>query len=93
MDFVNPPIAVGHEAVHAFATLQTSAGTLRLLSPTDCVKDRLAAFFYWNDMQALEQAVLVGKAHQIDYKDLKKWAQIEGHIQKFKEFLKEVDQR
>src|SRR3989344_5326076 len=42
IDFVNPPISVGQEAVHEFSTLSTSTGSLQLLSPTDCVKDRLA---------------------------------------------------
>ena len=31
---------------------------LKLLSPTDCVKDRLAAYYHWNDRQSLEQAIL-----------------------------------
>src|SRR5271155_4947133 len=36
IDFVNPPISVGHESVHHFNTLKTSVGSLKLLSPTDC---------------------------------------------------------
>lgn len=35
IDFVNPPISVGHEAIHEFKTLKTSTGSLRLLSPTE----------------------------------------------------------
>jgi len=34
---------------------------LCLLTPTDCVKDRLAAYFFWNDLQSLGQAVMVVK--------------------------------
>ena len=90
IDFVNPPIAVGHESIHQFITLTTSAGSLKLLSPTDCVKDRLASFFYWNDTQALEQAFLVAEDHPIDLKDLKRWATVEGFEKKFEEFLHKV---
>jgi hypothetical protein len=87
IDFVNPPISVGHEAIHKFSTLKTAIGSLQLLSPTDCVKDRLASFFHWNDAQALEQALMVAEEHTIDLKDLKQWAKVEGFEKKFTEFL------
>lgn len=45
IDFVNPPIAIGNEMIHHFKTLKTSIGSLQLLTPTDCVKDRLSSFF------------------------------------------------
>ena len=91
IDFVNPPITVGHESVHQFNTLQTSVGSLQLLSPTDCVKDRLAAFFYWNDSQSLEQALMVAEDHVIDLKDLKRWAKVEGFAKKLLEFLRRLE--
>lgn len=90
IDFVNPPIAVGHESVCEFSTLKTSIGSLKLLSPTDCVKDRLASFFHWNDPQALEQALLVAEERTVDFKDLKRWAKAEGFEQKFQEFTQKV---
>ena len=88
LDFVNPPISVGNESIQHFKKIKTSFGSLQLLTPTDCVKDRLSAFFYWNDAQALQQAVLVAENHTIDLKDLKRWAKAEGHFNKLKEFLK-----
>jgi len=90
IDFVNPPISIGHESIHQFSTLKTSVGSLQLLSPTDCVKDRLASFFYWNDAQALEQALMVAEDHAIDLKDLKRWAKAEGFEKKLIEFLNRI---
>lgn len=90
IDFVNPPVSIGHESIHEFNILETPSGSLRLLSPTDCVKDRLASFFHWNDLQALEQALLVAEDHPIDLKDLKRWAKGEGFEKKLKEFLKQL---
>lgn len=87
IDFVNPPIAIGNESIRHFDTLKTSTGTLKLLTPTDCVKDRLASFFHWNDQQALEQALFVAKDHHIDINDVERWAKAEGHQEKFKTFL------
>jgi hypothetical protein len=67
--------------------LKTSSGMLQLLSPTDCVKDRLASFFYWNDQQAFEQAKLVTETHRIDIRNLKQWAKKEGFSKKLNQFL------
>jgi hypothetical protein len=90
VDFVNPPVAIGNESIRHFETLKTPAGTLKLLTPTDCVKDRLSSFFHWNDRQALEQAVLVAKDQPIDLNDIKRWAKAEGQEEKFKLFCKEI---
>jgi hypothetical protein len=90
LDFVNPPIAIGNEAIRHFETLKTPAGSLQLLTPTDCVKDRLSSFFHWNDAQALDQAVLVAQDQKIDWKDVKRWAKEEGHQAKLKIFLKKL---
>jgi hypothetical protein len=93
IDFVNPPIAIGNESIQHFKTIKTSFGSLQLLTPTDCVKDRLASFFHWNDAQALEQALLVAERHKIDLKDLKRWAKIEGHSDKLKAFISALASR
>ena len=90
LDFVNPPIAIGHEPIRHFEMLSTRAGSLQLLTPTDSVKDRLASYFYWNDEQALEQALLVAKNHKIDLKDLKRWAKKEGFLSLLKPFLEQL---
>jgi hypothetical protein len=90
LDFVNPPIAIGNESIRHFETLNTPAGSLQLLTPTDCVKDRLSSFFHWNDEQALEQALIVAKAHLINLNDVKRWAKKEDHQEKLKMFLKRL---
>jgi hypothetical protein len=91
IDFVNPPIAIGNESISHFETLQTSRGSLKLLTPTDCVKDRLASFFHWNDQQAFEQALLVAKDHHIDLSDIERWAKAEAHLEKFIFFVKKLE--
>ena len=86
VEFPTGPLTVGDERVHTVATRDTGVGRLRLLSPTDCVKDRLAAFFHWNDTMALEQALLVAKEQPIDVADLRRWANLEGQIDKLTVF-------
>lgn len=82
VEFPTGPLTVGDERVHEVVTRDTGAGRLRLLSPTDCVKDRLAAFFYWKDKMAFEQALLVATEQQIDIADLRRWAMAEGQADK-----------
>lgn len=92
VEFPTGPLTVGDERVHTVATRDTGVGRLRLLSPTDCVKDRLAAFFHWNDTMALEQALLVAKEQSIDVADLRRWANLEGQIDKLTVFEEALPQ-
>jgi hypothetical protein len=90
VEFPTGPLMVGGQRIDRVSERNTPAGQLRLLSPTDCVKDRLAAFFHWNDRQALEQAVLVAKAQDVDLDDIRRWSKSEGHEAKFQEFKKRL---
>jgi hypothetical protein len=90
VEFPTGPLMVGDQRVHTVLQRKTSQGRLRLLSPTDCIKDRLAAFFHWNDRQSLEQAVLVARAQWIDLNELQRWSKTEGNEAKFQEFRKKV---
>ena len=60
-----------------------------MLTPTDCVKDRLASYYHWNDKQALDQALLVcnDKPKKIDIKEIQRWSKQENHLEKFEFFL------
>lgn len=91
IDFVNPPVAVGYAPINHFTTLQTTFGSLQLLTPTDCVKDRLASYIHWNDAQAFEQALLVAQEHQINFEDIKNWAKNERGLEKFNKFMERLD--
>ena len=88
IEFVSPPVAVGEEMVYKFGSLDTPFGHVVLLTPTDCVKDRLASFFHWQDMQALEQAIMVFQDQKVDLKEIERWAKSENHLDKFKEFTR-----
>lgn len=86
IEFPPGPLTVGNQRVERVSVRETPVGTLRLLSPTDCVKDRLAAYFHWNDRQSLEQAVLVAKSERVNLADIRRWSHAEGHPQKFLDF-------
>ena len=92
LDFVQPPLAIGNAPVKQLSNIKTKNGIIKLLTPSDCVKDRLAAYFYWDDKQSMEQAILVAKTNTLDYKDIERWAKEELNLIKYKEFLKKIDE-
>lgn len=59
-------------------------GTLRIISPTESVKDRLAAWYHWKDRQSLNQARLVAHEHDIDIEEVRQWSLREGMELEFK---------
>ncbi len=83
LEFPAGPLAVGDEAPQKIIVLSFETGELLTLSPTDCVKDRLAAYFHWNDQQCLEQALLVASASDIDIAEIERWSLKEGNEKKF----------
>ena len=93
VEFPGVATQIGDQPITEFAERKTKAGTLTLLRPTECVMDRLAAFYHWNDPQGLEQAILVALAHPVDLKAIERWSQKEGMKKKFTGFLQELKTR
>ncbi len=90
IDFVTEPVAVGSEIITKFEKILTKYGTFKLLKVTDCVKDRLSSFYYWDDRQALNQALDVCMDHQINLKEIQRWSKKEGFESKFVIFEQEL---
>ncbi|MBE7536069.1 MAG: hypothetical protein HS124_10120 [Anaerolineales bacterium] len=86
IEFPDGPLSVGEEPVKEISEFELSTGTLQVLSPTDCVKDRLCAFYFWNDLQGLEQAILVTKSQRVGLKEIKRWSKVEGKEKEYKSF-------
>jgi hypothetical protein len=90
VEFPPGPVGVGARVVTEFAERETAVGVLLLLSPTDCVMDRLAAYYHWKDPQALEQAVAVATRHPVDLTAIEDWSREEGASERFSEFEERV---
>lgn len=87
VEFLLPPLSVGQEPVREVCDKRLGRLMFRLLSPTDCVKDRLAAFYHWNDRPSLEQAILVCRDTAVDLEEVERWSVAEGMREKFSAFL------
>lgn len=91
LEFPPGPPSVGKEPIKEVKVLNFSTGELRIISPNDCVKDRLAAYYHWGDRQSLEQAVLVAKDNHVDLDELERWSQVEGKLTAFQEIRKRLE--
>lgn len=88
VEFPPGPLAIGNDPVNNWVFIETPLGTFSLISVTDCVKDRLAAFMHWGDREALKQAVWVARdqSDQCDLNEIEQWALREGGQAEFQEF-------
>jgi hypothetical protein len=90
IEFPSAPLAIGQEQITAdkIAEIETKQGTVRLLSPTDSVKDRLLWWYLESDRQCWKQAQDIARNHSIGWEDLAAWHESEGYggqLQTFRE--------
>jgi len=80
VEFPPGPIAFGDRVIDetAIPIFETEYGPLRIVTPTQIVMDRMAAYIHWQDNQSLDQARLVAMRSDIDWDELCIWAQNEG---------------
>lgn len=80
VEFPPTPISFGHlQVTHGqCATIDLPVGTIRIITPTQSVMDRLAAAIHWNDAQSREQAILVAAKQNINWDELLTWFTNEG---------------
>ncbi len=92
VEFPPGPVELGEEYPVFPAEIQVEGRILRLLSPTDCVKDRLAAYIHWKLRDNFRQASLVAKRQKdwIDFENLAAWCDREGGAEAYEELLKEL---
>ena len=74
VEFPTGPVSLGNEEPKEHSELKTHVGTLKLLTPTNCVKDRLCAYLYHNGEECFSQAIAVAHKNEIDKENLLKWA-------------------
>ena len=91
IEFPRGPLGVGDAPVNEIASRENETGILRLLTPTDCIKDRLAAYYHWDDPQSLEQAIWVAQQNKFDIDSVKEWSRNEKELDKFEIFKSRLE--
>lgn len=93
LDFPGEDIRIGSELVERYATMKEAGFVLHILTPTDCVRDRLASFFWYRDRSALAAARGVAQARpsDVDLAEIKDWAARHGEAGNFQEFIQSLN--
>ena len=76
--FVAGPLGIGNELNIVPIREWVEGHSLKILSPTDCVYDRLASYIHFKARECLDQAVLVARARPMDWIRIERWCRGEG---------------
>jgi hypothetical protein len=87
VEFPKGPLEIGDDANIVPDEVSADGVIIKILSPTDCVKDRLATYIYFKDRVGLEQAILVSKRHPVNLEKIKSWCAKENASYAFEDFL------
>lgn len=90
VEFPPGPLAIGGDFKIQPIEYLIRRRQVRMLSATDSCRDRLAAFYFWNDRQSLRTAVQIATRCAVEMERIRKWSVQEGHEAGFGEFLREL---
>ncbi len=93
IEFPPGPLSIGHDLDIRPVEVSVGSGSALMLSATDCCRDRLAAFYFWDDRQSLGLAVDVALHQDIDLRVIKAWSVEEGSEEKYREFVRVLRSR
>ena len=86
VEFPPGPLSIGDTPVVSTGVMEVGNSTINLLTPTQCIMDRLAAYYHWDDEQALEQALLVAARNEVDLEEIQAWSIREGMEDRYEVF-------
>jgi hypothetical protein len=95
LEFPRGPVEIGKEFPVVPDEIEVMGRRLRLLSPTDSVKDRLAGYIHWNSRANFEQAVLICRRQsaRVDMEQVRRWCEREGGLEAFEELVRNLEQQ
>ena len=82
-----PPLGIGEDNEIVPDEVEVEGEFIKIFSPTDCVKDRLASFIHFKSLECLDQAVMVAKRHPVKFKEIEQWCMGEKGQKEWEEFL------
>jgi hypothetical protein len=93
LEFPKGPVEIGEEFPVIPDEIEVEGRKLRLLSPTDCVKDRLAGYIHWRSRANFDQAALICRRQsgRVDYAAVRRWCETEGANAVFDELMRHLE--
>ncbi|MFY9551864.1 MAG: hypothetical protein WAU32_11990 [Thermoanaerobaculia bacterium] len=93
VEFPRGPLSIGRDLAIRPVEVKIGHGRVLALSPTDSCRDRLAAFYFWNDRQSLDVAIWIALRERVDLGAIRRWSKSEGMGERFGEFERELKRR
>ena len=90
IEFPSSFLEIGEDNQITPDEVEVEGEIIKILSPTDCVKDRLASYIHFDARECLDQAVLVAKKHPVKLKEIRKWCEGEKGEKQWEDFLKKI---
>ncbi|PCI44926.1 MAG: hypothetical protein COB51_09500 [Moraxellaceae bacterium] len=84
VEFPTAPLAIGNQLIKETTVIHTPGGDIPILLASDVVKDRLSAYFHWQDNPSMVQALSVMINHDIDLNEVKRFCVIEGRSEEYR---------
>jgi hypothetical protein len=91
VEFPSSFLEIGEENNIKPDEIECEGVKIKILSPTDCVKDRLASYIHFKARECLDQAVLVAKNHPVNLQAIKRWCTNESAQYAYQDFLKQLE--
>jgi len=90
VEFPPGPLAIGDDDL--VEPIEIRVGNVRVLtlSATDSCRDRLAAFYHWDDFQSLRVAAAIARRQPVNLRAIRRWSIKEGQTEAFQKFLDEL---
>lgn len=87
VEFPRGPLAIGSDYQIQPVRKPVGHSFVETLSATDSCRDRLAAFYHWNDRQSLAVAVSIATRNDVSLSTIRTWSIKAGFGQLYREFL------
>ena len=91
VEFPSAPLSVGDEFITQHTEFKTEQGAIPILLALDVVKDRLAAYFHWQDKQSLVQALCIMLCHSISPNEVRAFCIKESSQETFQKLARYYD--
>lgn len=92
IEFPAGPLGIGADIDVRPVVYRIGGIGVRTLSATDSCRDRLAAFYHWNDRQSLVTAVQIAAQRRVKLDAIRAWSEREEASDRYLEFLELVRQ-
>jgi hypothetical protein len=90
VEFPSGPLGIGNDVNIKPVEKIDGENHIKILSPTDCIKDRLASYIHFKSKEGLDQAILVARKQPFKKSEVQRWCKAENSNWAFDDFVKKL---